>query len=126
MQKRLICLVEDDRDIRDAVTDFLEFEGYEVVTCKNGQDALDRISGGLRPDLILLDLMMPILNGWQFLEIFSRDYPDLFAQIPVVIISAARETGTGPSEKAKAYLKKPLEMDDLMRTLEQFCPAPTN
>ena len=83
-----VMIVEDDRDTREMLGRFLELEGFEVRTAANGKLALQTLHEDvLHPCVIILDLMMPVMNGWQFREIQRTD-PDL-AEIPVVVVTAA-------------------------------------
>jgi CheY-like chemotaxis protein len=116
-----ILIVEDDDDIREALTQILELEGYTVREAANGREALD-ISAREPPSLILLDLMMPVMDGWQFRAEQIKD-PAL-AQIPVVVISA----DAGIHEKVASFgaasvLPKPISLDRLLRAVETFYPA---
>jgi CheY-like chemotaxis protein len=86
---RTILVVEDDPESRDALRLALKLAGHTVHTAAHGQEALDLLRAGSPPDLILLDLMMPVLSGWQFREV-QRQNPAL-AGIPVVILSAVGE-----------------------------------
>src|SRR5437879_6509382 len=83
---KTILVVEDDTATRDALSLILEAEGFGVMGAANGQEALDQLRGSRRPDLILLDLMMPVMDGWQFRRAQAQD-PALSA-IPVVVLSA--------------------------------------
>src|SRR5262245_11415139 len=83
---RSVLVVEDDNDIRDALTLILRDQGYQVDSASNGQEALDQLRRGSPANLIVLDLMMPVMDGWQFRHEQQRD-PTL-AGIPVVIVSA--------------------------------------
>ncbi len=116
-----ILVVDDDAGIREALTDILEDEGYVVSSAPDGLAALEMLrSQHQRPKLVLLDLMMPRMNGWQF-RAEQREDPDL-AAIPVVVISAggnAREQSQvlGAAE----YLPKPIEVDQLVGIVERYC-----
>ena len=83
---RRLLLVDDDGAIRDALDEALQEEGFDVVTAANGREALQVLKSGPRPDAILLDLMMPVMDGWDFRHEQLRD-PAL-RQIPVVVVSA--------------------------------------
>ena len=83
---RSILIVEDDSDLREALSEVLRDEGYSVESAADGREALDRLRRDLRPSLILLDLTMPVMNGWQFRAEQRRD-PAL-SEIPVVVLSA--------------------------------------
>ena len=82
-----ILIVDDDTDVRRALTELLEDEGYAVAGAANGLAALNMMRGGVRPSLILLDLMMPGMNGWDFRNAQLRD-PEL-SDVPVVVVSAS-------------------------------------
>jgi two-component system response regulator MprA len=115
-------LVEDDADIRAMISMLLELEGYRVVASSNGNDALRMLRDGERPCLILLDLMMPVMNGWQFRAEQARD--PAIARIPVVIISGDGHAVEGAaSARAAGYLKKPIDLDTLLRTVQRFADA---
>ncbi len=115
-----VLIVEDDTDIRDALCQILEEEGYRVLGLSHGRDALDYLRENPAPQLLLLDLMMPVMNGWEFREQQLQD-PRL-SSIPVVIISAdggARREAA--SFRAQGFLLKPVELDDLLATVARFC-----
>lgn len=116
---RSILLVEDDELIRRAIQMVLEWEGYQVDIAANGQEALDYLRAGNRPRLILLDLMMPVLDGEQFREAQSRD-PNL-ASIPVIIVSAA---SFAEAISAARHIRKPFEVQELLDAIHQQI-APT-
>src|SRR5437588_809924 len=84
-----ILLVEDDTEIREEMAALLESEGYVVAQARNGQDALDQLKEMPAPCLILLDLMMPVMNGWDFRERQLAD-PSL-KEIPTIIVSGAAQ-----------------------------------
>jgi CheY-like chemotaxis protein len=123
MGMKTVLLVEDDLEIRDILQDLLEAEGYDVIPAGNGRQALqflaeNRASG---PDLVILDLMMPMIDGRQVLEVMQRD--QALAEIPVIVISAiARETPVG----ARALLKKPFSLEKLFRTVRIYTDEPPN
>jgi len=104
-----ILIVEDDRDIRETVAELLTDHGYSVIVAANGQDAMDYLKKGVLPHLILLDLMMPIKDGFEF-RVEQQSNPAL-SQIPVIIMSADGHTNL-KKEKTKAvdYIKKPVDM----------------
>jgi CheY-like chemotaxis protein len=119
-QAPAILIVEDDFDIREALTQILETEGYPVAGATNGREALDYLSSHQPPCVILLDLMMPVMDGWQFREAQQRD-PNL-SKIPVVVISAdASVMQKAASINAVGYLKKPIELDHLLEIIGRFC-----
>jgi CheY-like chemotaxis protein len=113
-----VFIVEDDVDTREMLGRFLELEGYRVETAANGKLALERLESGVGPCVILLDLMMPVMDGWQFRQAQVRDAA--LADIPVIVVSAA---GRDRLEKiqADAYLSKPVDLDELLGCVTQFC-----
>lgn len=117
----LILVVDDHYEIRVALAELLEDEGYQVITAAHGQEALTLLRRGtVRPALIVLDVMMPVMDGWTFREIQASD-PALQA-IPVVVISAI--SNVQPPRHpvpAAAYLPKPLNFALLLETVTRFC-----
>jgi CheY-like chemotaxis protein len=112
-------VIDDDDDLRDSLCMLLEIEGYRTVSVSSGRTALDQLNSGLCPDLILLDLMMPGMDGWQF-RAEQKKNPAL-ASIPVVVLTASRNLDKFPIDAA-AVLFKPLESRVLLSTM-QTCLA---
>jgi CheY-like chemotaxis protein len=114
-----IFVVEDDLHIRESLTEVLEIEGFDVFSAVNGQDALDILRSGQKADLILLDLMMPVKDGFQFKA--EQEVDPLIQNIPVIIMSAngnmsaKKELGT-----VKEFLKKPIDLDALLETINKY------
>ena len=116
-----ILVVEDDKDLRDTLCDALELEGYQAIAAEHGEAALRHLqSGQPRPCLILLDLMMPVMDGWTFRSALLAD-PAL-APIPVVVMTAGGRHGL-PSPPAERVLQKPLRMDRLLQIVHAHCTA---
>jgi CheY-like chemotaxis protein len=116
-----ILLIEDDRAIRDTLARILAEEGYSVTSKQDGLDGLTylRASRPL-PSLILLDLMMPVMDGWQFCAEKACD-PTL-SPIPVVVVSADRNMDQGRAEGlAVLCMQKPLDLDELLEVIARFC-----
>jgi CheY-like chemotaxis protein len=115
-----VLVVDDDPDIRSAIADILELRGYEVTAAANGLEALEHLRNGLRPCVILLDLMMPILNGWEFCAEQRRD--EALAALPVVVISGDGNTNRKAAELGVAgFLRKPLELTAIVEVVELHC-----
>jgi two-component system response regulator MprA len=116
-----VLVVDDDRDIRDVLTDALEAEGYRVVTAADGQEALDWLRRGVaRPCVILLDLMMPRLDGIQFRTETLND-PEL-AVLPVVVLSADPSiVNTAKSLNFAGALRKPVPLEALLAAVHAHC-----
>lgn len=115
---RTILVVEDDEELRDLVGDLLEEEGYDVVPATNGKQALDFLQSARRlPSLILLDLLMPLVNGWELLRTI-RDDP-WYSSVPVVVMTAMkRDRPPG----ATAVLKKPFKIAELLEMVLDVGP----
>jgi CheY-like chemotaxis protein len=113
-----VLVVDDDQDIRDALCELLRDEGYDTVAVGNGQEALAYLSSGKVPCVILLDLMMPVMDGWEFRRRQSSD-PEL-SKIPVIVISAAGGARAA-SIAAEKVLPKPLHLDQVLDVLHQYC-----
>jgi CheY-like chemotaxis protein len=113
-----VLLVDDDFAVLDGLSDFLEGEGYHVVSASNGIDALNRLRSGLRVDAIALDVMMPIMDGWDFRAEQLAD-PSL-RDIPVVVMTACGFAADTLQCQFKTHdvLSKPLELEGLLRALE--------
>lgn len=113
-----ILIVEDDADLRDMMAQLLALEGYDAAIAANGLEALDYLRRGGLPRLILLDLMMPIMDGWEFRREQQRD-PAL-AAVPVVVLSAL-DRGRAADVVADDFLKKPLDFDRLLDLVRSYC-----
>jgi CheY-like chemotaxis protein len=113
-----VLVVDDDADIRETVSLILEDEGYEVVSAPDGAAALAELRDGSPPDLILLDLMMPVMDGWQFREEQLRD-PSLEA-IPVVVLSADAGLRDKAGYFGGAFLAKPVNIDALLAAIASY------
>src|SRR5206468_11942375 len=109
-----ILLVEDDPEIRDTLGDLLREEGAAVAPAAHGRDALAQLRGAAPPDVILLDLMMPVMDGWEF-RVEQRADPVL-ACIPVIAMSADH-SAKARAIAAEAYVRKPIDLDELMRRI---------
>jgi CheY-like chemotaxis protein len=114
-----ILLVEDDHDVREALGETLRDRGYDVQTATDGQNALEVLRGGLRPGLILLDLMMPRMSGTEFRTVQRAD-PALSA-FPVVLLSAdASMEDKAQALKVDGAIRKPIDLDQLFSTIERI------
>jgi CheY-like chemotaxis protein len=114
-----LLVIEDDEDCRAVVREILEEEGYRVRAVANGHDALARLHAGPRPDLILTDLCMPVMDGWAVVAAMAA-LPDL-AETPVVVMSAS---GKREAPACAAYLQKPIPWDRLLTTIADCLPRP--
>ena len=114
-----VLVIEDDADLREMVAVLLETGGYESVVCADGVQAFAQLNAGLWPCMILLDLMMPKMDGWQFMEQL-RAVP-AFASIPIVVLSAYGTPEGVRSLGAADYLKKPFDPDAMLAAVERYC-----
>lgn len=114
-----ILLIEDDPNLRQSVQAVLEVEGYQVVTAEHGREGLQQLERNGRPCLILLDLMMPVMNGWEFLETLQERLPALLP--PVVVVSAATQLDDVQQRFRCQVLRKPFDVDHLIALAEQHC-----
>ncbi len=115
-----VLLIEDDRRSVELLTLYLEGAGFEVITCGDGEVGLET-ARQLRPAAIVLDIMLPRLDGWDFLALAKGD--EATAHIPVVIVSMLDERGKGFALGAADYLVKPVSRDDLLATLRRLTAA---
>ena len=122
MAAATILVVDDDADIRDALSSLLEELGYETWCAANGKEALERLRrpGGTAPGLILLDLMMPVMDGFQFIREQRKD--PLLSAIPVVVVTAGSENSV---QGVLEVLKKPVRAERLLASVEQHCRKST-
>jgi len=111
MPKRRVLVVEDDRDIRGEMVSLLEEEGYSVLVADHGRHALEVIQKSGQPDVIVLDLMMPVMDGWEFRELQKRD-PAL-CEIPVIVTTASED-----EVDADALIPKPIDGEALLRAIK--------
>jgi two-component system chemotaxis response regulator CheY len=114
MERRVIVVVDDTDGIRDLIADTLTDQGYTVVCAANGAEALV-VMQSTQPVLILLDLNMPVMDGWQF----ARALADRSLRIPIVILTAAAEASRHAQELGAAgWLRKPFDLTDLLGMVE--------
>jgi two-component system chemotaxis response regulator CheY len=111
-----VLVVDDDKGIREFVRTVLSDEGYDVAEATDGQQALDRVAQR-RPDVILLDMRMPVMDGWEFARTY-REQPGPHA--PIVIVTAALDVAKDAKEiGADGFLAKPFQLDDLLQLVQQ-------
>jgi CheY-like chemotaxis protein len=121
MIRPLILVVEDHADLRDMLTVLLEGEGFTVATATNGAEALKRLEA-VRPSVILLDLMMPVMSGDEFR---TRQLADpRYSDVPVICMTAAHD-GRARADRlrAQAYFQKPLDFDQLLGAVRTHAQA---
>jgi CheY-like chemotaxis protein len=118
-----ILVVEDDEIARTGLCYILLAHGYDVLTAGNGAEALERLRLDPRPDLILLDMILPSFDGWRFLPVWQRD--PVLSAIPVVLMTGL---AVASDEWAKALgveslLRKPIDVDTLLDTVRRHAHA---
>jgi len=114
-----VLIVEDDADLRTMMAELLTLEGYTAAAVANGREALDYLHDGHdQPSVILLDLMMPVMDGWEFRRAMKDD-PKL-ADLPVIVLSALDQS-IARGVDSVAYLKKPLDFDRLLTLVRKHC-----
>jgi CheY-like chemotaxis protein len=116
-----VLVVDDDVDMLEVIELVLHEAGYTTRTALNGQQALDAVSNGM-PALIVLDMLMPVMNGWQFAREFRTRYG---REVPIVVATAAEHVNSrGDAIDASDVLPKPFEVSDLLRLVARHVPAP--
>ncbi len=117
---RRVLVVDDAPDIRDALSEILEVEGYDVQRARNGREALQRLEQEV-PDLVLLDLMMPVMDGWEFARSLAPG-----ARPPIIVLSADRNVSSKAKEiGALGWLAKPFELTELLAAVRRALPSQT-
>lgn len=120
MRTPYVLVVDDDQAIRDSLAEILEDENHRVRVASNGRDALEMIRAGEPPCMVLLDLTMPVMDGWAFAREASRD-PGL-AAIPICVVTASGPTQPLPPG-AVGVVRKPFRLDRLFTILNAHCRA---
>jgi CheY-like chemotaxis protein len=119
LSRKTILVIEDDVDCRDAIALALEGVGYDVAAVEHGRAALSYLDANAAPALILLDLMLPVMDGWEFLR--ARNERPQRAEIPIVLVSGEAELAKLATQHAVAgHLRKPIELEDLLATVARF------
>lgn len=120
MQKKRVLLIEDEDEVRNSVQTILEAQGYEVILATNGQEGLDALQTmAVAPCLILLDLLMPVMDGWAFLKHLRTSAPK--GHIPIVAFSHECVEQKARFTQIKKVLTKPIEFYELLSVLEDYC-----
>jgi len=115
-----LLLIDDHIDSRDAMEELFRREGYTVETAGHGRQALNKLYNGLRPCVILMDLMMPVMTGFEFRQEQMR-HPE-FSRIPIIVYSGVTDVRRNAEQlEAAAYVEKPIAPDRLMALVRQHC-----
>jgi CheY-like chemotaxis protein len=112
-----VLIIDDDPGIRDSLCQVIRLMGFSVEAVANGREALEFLSCNVAPGVILLDLMMPEMSGWEFMARIKKDA--VYHSIPLVVMSAYSE-GVGTIH-ADQHLTKPMDMNDLKAVLITYC-----
>jgi CheY-like chemotaxis protein len=115
-----VFVVDDDEALLDALAGLLESEGYEVETARNGKEAIEKLATIAPPGVILLDLKMPVMDGWQFLAARSAD--PAAPRVPVVLLSGLAFIPNAPG--VADFLSKPIDSSRLLACVRRFCGEP--
>ena len=115
---RQILIVEDDATIREQLAELLRYDGYDVVTAGNGRDALDELHWGLRPSVILLDLRMNVMTGWEFRAEQRKNAS--VADIPVIAMTTGRWKPDDLRDFPE-HVAKPINLANLRELLDRYC-----
>lgn len=118
MTSPLVLVVDDDPDILEAICDILDGEDYRVARARNGAEALERVDAE-RPDVILLDLMMPVMDGVAFAKALRQRPAD--RDVPILVISADGNPQRAASVNPRGYLAKPFDIDTLLSHVARIC-----
>ena len=110
-QKPTILIVEDEPDIRSVMQESLEAVGLSILTAANGQEALGKLGNNPSVSLILLDLMMPVMNGWQFLSAIDKN--PVLKKIPIIVVTVFSDLAKDLN--VRGVIKKPFDLDDLLK-----------
>jgi DNA-binding response OmpR family regulator len=120
MKKKKILLVDDERDIITLITPRLIASGYDVITALDGEEALDKAKKE-KPDLIILDIMLPKINGYQICDTLKSDLK--YKNIPIILFTAKAQDDdikSGKKVGADAYVTKPFDSTMLMGQIKKF------
>lgn len=115
--RKFVMVIEDEPLIRENFQELLELEGVRVMTASNGIEGLELLKQGKIPCLILLDLLMPVMNGMEFLDALSKN--SAFSKIPVCVMTGISERP--PSISTAGFLKKPVHIPALLKMVQDHC-----
>ena len=118
-QLRKVLIIEDDQAIRETLAEILNIENYEVSVAGNGQQALDQLGTEILPHLILLDLMMPVMDGFTFRQEQLKN--PVWSKIPVIIMSADGHLNEKLAQiGGVAYMRKPPDLEALIDAVGKY------
>ncbi len=120
MPLKTVLVIEDQEEIREGLRDVLEAEGYIVLTAGNGKEGLALVRDHDQPCVIILDIQMPVMNGWEFIEAFGISDPAARAKSSIIIISAFSEAAARAKINAENYFKKPVNLSALLEAIKTY------
>ena len=115
-----VLVVEDDQDIRELIADILAGEGFPVEQVENGALALQKMRAGYAPDVILTNLLMPVMDGYQLNSELKRHAT--WARIPLIVMSAGKAMPDALRD-VEAVLQKPVDLENLLARVRKACAA---
>jgi len=124
LQNQPILIVEDDLDIGESLKDALSMGGYTAIVAESGADALEHLRNGVTPSLILIDLMMPGMNGMELCQKIKESA--VYKSFPVILVSASRDIALkAVATGADSWLTKPIDLAPLLELAEKYSPSAT-
>ena len=114
----LVAIIEDDSEFRNMLRELLEEERYRVVAMANGAEALEILRGDTMPDVILLDVSMPIMDGFDFLR--HRNADPRLSTVPVVLVTNAKPHER-PTAGVSDVVRKPIDIDEILFAIKRYC-----
>jgi CheY-like chemotaxis protein len=117
-----VFIVEDDKSIRETFEEALKSEGFEVETFADGQKAIDRLKTSPEPCLVLLDMLMPVMNGEEFMNHFHQ-LPATILPIPVFLVSATSSSAVALKLGCSGFMKKPVDLEALLIIVHTYCKS---
>lgn len=123
MPRKYILLIEDEPDLRETLKELFEMLGFQVETAANGREGLSKLETLGNPCLITLDLMMPVMTGWEFLDTLKSEPLHGRASIPVVVVSAAVDVVAVEAQYGCRSLEKPVDIDKLLALANDHCES---
>lgn len=115
--RKPIMIIDDDQAIRDALSLALKIAGYRVVSATNGKEGLEKLREDLHPCMIFLDLMMPVMDGWGFIDAYEKD--ERLPRVPIVVISSFNTESR--AVRADTILNKPVDLGRMFQLTRQYC-----
>ncbi len=119
-----ILIVDDEKDIVETLAFMLKQKGFEIISAYDGEEGL-KLAKEANPDLIILDVMMPKINGYKICRLLKFD--SRYKNIPIIMVTArsqAQDIAIGEETGADEYITKPFEFNDLFRCIDKYTKTP--